>query len=197
MQVQYDVWISFQFCSRRQTCLYRLRGIVLLRNEKLLDFSLLVNKTEINFTKLIKSWDVQNTYLSSREIWLVAVFENVCFNEKFVKTCYGLLKIIDGLTKCIKVLTSKSTWWGAETIHLKCYTNTWLHYYGPFSIFVKLIRHKQRCVTTKGEAPDALILPNLTFALLLINYLSPSRLRFPSFIFSFFLTVKFKLMQYG
>lgn len=97
-----------------------------------------------------------------------------------MKTWYGLLKIIDGLTKCIKVLTSKSTWWGAETIHLKCYTNTWLHYYGHFSIFVKLIRHKQRCVTTKGEAPDAMNLPCLTYALVI------SRLHLSTFIFFFF-----------
>lgn len=97
-----------------------------------------------------------------------------------MKTWYGLLKIIDGLTKCIKVLTSKSTWWGAETIHLKCYTNTWLHYYGHFSIFVKLIRHKQRCVTTKGEAPDAMNLPCLTCVLII------SRLHLSTFIFFLF-----------
>lgn len=100
-----------------------------------------------------------------------------------MKTWYGLLKIIDGLTKCIKVLTSKSTWWGAETIHLKCYTNTWLHYYGHFSIFVKLIRHKQRCVTTKGEAPDAMNLPCLTYVC--TCYFKASFINFYLLLFSF------------
>lgn len=100
-----------------------------------------------------------------------------------MKTWYGLLKIIDGLTKCIKVLTSKSTWWGAETIHLKCYTNTWLHYYGHFSIFVKLIRHKQKCVTTKGEAPDAMNLPCLTYVC--TCYFKASFINFYLLLFSF------------
>lgn len=108
-----------------------------------------------------------------------------------MKTWYGLLKIIDGLTKCIKVLTSKSTWWGAETIHLKCYTNTWLHYYGHFSIFVKLIRHKQRCVTTKGEAPDAMNLPCLTYVC--TCYFKASFINF-YLLFFFILKVKFQNM---
>lgn len=123
---------------------------------------MLVNKTEINFTKLIKSRDETLIFLPEKYDWLLFFKMSVLMRSSW-KLGMGCWKIIDGLTKCIKVLTSKSTWWGAETIHLKCYTNTWLHYYGHFSIFVKLIRHKQRCVTTKGEAPDAMNLPCLTY----------------------------------